>query len=265
MSEHSLPRIQLVIGPGTLPSQGRDRMDLTHYSEKLSGRPRLDGAAMLAALPEIASLAHVTVDDANPHEMAKPDELRALGLYMDALMKRDDVDGAVWVQGTNSLEETAFFLNLVVHTDKPLTVVGAQRPFTAISTDAHLNLYNAIRVAACAEAGGKGVLVVTNSEINAARDVTKTFTYQVQTFRSRDLGVLGYVDPDRVAFYRAPVRRHTAHSDFDLTGVATMPARRNLVCACRRQSGHGARGRGARCQGDRGCRLRRRRDGRVAR
>ncbi len=218
-----LPRIRLLIGPGTLPSQGRDRMDLTHYSEKLSGKPRLDGHAMLAAIPEIAGIAQVEVDGENPHEMNRPEDLRALGAYIDALMKRPDVDGATWVQGTNSLEETAFFLNLVVRSEKPLTVVGAQRPFTSISTDAHLNLVNAIRVAASPAARGMGVLAVTNSEINAARDVTKTSTYQVQTFRSRDLGVLGYVDPDRVVFYRAPLRRHTAHSDFDIAGTAQMP------------------------------------------
>jgi L-asparaginase len=87
-----------------------------------------------------------------------------------------------------------------VRTNKPVVVVGAQRPFTAMSTDAHLNLVNAIRVAACPEAVGSGVPTVTNSEILSARDVTKTATYQVQTFRGRDLGVLGYADPDRIVF-----------------------------------------------------------------
>jgi L-asparaginase len=223
MSTHVRPRIRLIIGPGTLPSQGDGRMDMTRYGEKLSGRPRLGGEEMLAALPEIADIADVSVDAANPHELATPEALRRLGLHVEAVLREDGVDGVTWVQGTNSLEETAFFLNLVLHTEKPVTVVGAQRPFTAISTDAHLNLINAIRVAACPEAAGMGVLVVTNSEINAARDVTKTFTYQVQTFRSRDLGVLGYVDPDRVAFYRAPLRIHTAASGFDLAEIPAMP------------------------------------------
>ncbi|MDJ0390462.1 asparaginase [Roseomonas sp. E05] len=223
MQSRALPRIHMLIGPATLTSQGRDRMDLTHYSEKLSGKPRLTGQEMLAALPEVRELAEVVVDNQNPHEMNRLEDLRRLGLYVDALMRRPDVDGVTWVQGTNSLEETAFFLNLVVRSDKPLTAVGAQRPFTAISTDAHLNLINAIRVAASPQARGKGVLAVTNSEINAARDVTKSFTYQVQTFRSRDLGVLGYVDADRIVFYRAPLRRHTLHSEFDLTQVEQMP------------------------------------------
>jgi L-asparaginase type II len=223
LADQKLPNIRLVIGPGTLPAQGKGRMDMTHYSEKLSGLPRLDGHQMLADLPEIAAIANVEVDAGNPHEQATPEALRLLGLHIDAILQRPDVDGVTWVQGTNNLEETAFFLNLVLHTTKPVTVVGAQRPFTAISTDAHLNLINAIRVAACPEAAGKGVLVVTNSEINAARDVTKTFTFQLQTFKSRDLGVLGYVDPDRIVFYRAPIRRHTNNSAFDLTKIPAMP------------------------------------------
>lgn len=185
MAQENLPRIRLMIGPGTLPSQGKDRMDITHYSERLSGKPRLTGEQMLAAIPEIARFASVEVDSGNPHEMAKPADLLRLASYMSQEIARPDVDGITWVQGTNSLEETAFFLNLTLRSDKPVTVVGAQRPFTGISTDAHLNLVNAIRVAAAPEARGKGVLAVTNSEINAARDVTKTFTYQVQTFRSR--------------------------------------------------------------------------------
>ena len=223
MPQQGLPRIKLIIGSGTLPSQGKDRMDLTRYSERLSGKPRLTGEQMLAAMPEIAEIADVTVDAANPHEFDTPEGLRKLGLHVSKEIARPDVDGVTWVQGTNSLEETAFFLNLTVRSDKPLTCVGAQRPFTGISTDAHLNLYNAIRVATSPEARGKGVLAVTNSEINAARDVTKTFTYQVQTFRSRDLGVLGYVDADRVAFYRAPLRRHTAQSEFDVSSIDQMP------------------------------------------
>jgi L-asparaginase len=221
--QQDAPRIRLMIGPGTLPSQGRDRMDMTYYSERLSGKPKLTGAQMLEALPEIAHFARVDVDAGNPHENASPEDLRQLAIHMNRELGRSDVDGVVWVQGTNSLEETAFFLNLTVRSDKPIAVVGAQRPFTAISTDAHLNLINAIRVAASPEARGKGVLAVTNSEINAGRDVTKTFTYQVQTFRSRDLGVLGYVDPDRIVFYRAPLRRHTARSEFDVTKIIDLP------------------------------------------
>jgi L-asparaginase len=110
-----------------------------------------------------------------------------------------------------------------VRSAKPLVVVGAQRPFTAMSTDAHLNMVNAVRVAACADAAGLGVVTVTNSEIIAARDVTKTSTYQVQTFQGRDLGVLGYADPDRIVIYHAPRRRHTTRSEFDIQAIDALP------------------------------------------
>ena len=100
---------------------------------------------------------------------------------------------------------------------------AALSTFTALSTDAHLNLLNAVRVAACPDAAGMGVVTVTNSEIISARDVTKTSTYQVQTFRGRDLGVLGYADPDRIVFYHEPRRRHTVESEFDIQAIDRLP------------------------------------------
>ncbi|HTE13721.1 MAG TPA: asparaginase domain-containing protein, partial [Burkholderiales bacterium] len=190
MTDHALPHIHLLIGPGTLHSRGKDRMDFHHYRN--SGRPRMTGEELLAEIPEIARVARVTVDAGNPHEVATLDDIRRLALRINELMQRPDVDGVVFVQGTNVLEETAYFLTLTVNSAKPVVVTGAQRPFTALSADAPLNLYDAFRVAAHADTHGKGVVVVTNGEINAARDVTKTNTYHVHTFRSRDVGMLGY-------------------------------------------------------------------------
>lgn len=215
--------IWLMIGPGTLPSQGVDRMDMLRYIELRSGRPPLKGHQLLAALPEIASLAKVEVDDGNPYAIGSADDLRAIALRIGLIAQRSDVGGIVFVQGTNSIEETAYFLNLTVHTDKPIVVTGAQRPFTALGSDGPLNLIDAIRVAGSSKAEGMGVLVVANSEINAARDVTKTNTYRLHTFRSRDLGILGYADSDNIVFYRKPTRRHTIDSEFDVTNVKHLP------------------------------------------
>mgnify|MGYP006269725601 CR=1 FL=1 len=220
----NLRRICLMRGPGTLPSQGRDRMDLSHYNVRFSGKGLLSTREMVAAIPEIEAIAEIVHDDDGPNDQATHEHLRLLARKMNGVLARPDIDGIVYVQGTNTLEETAYFLNLTVRSDKPLVVVGAQRPFTGLSTDAHLNLVNAVRVAACEDARGKGVVTVTNSEINAARDVTKTSTFQLQTFRSRDLGLLGYADPDRVTFYRAPLRRHTTGSEFDITAIDALPA-----------------------------------------
>src|SRR6516165_3056632 len=176
-----------MIGPGTLPSQGIDRMDMMRYAVWISGRPPLTGHELIAALPEITRVAKVEVDDGNPYAIDSGNSLRALAARKQLVARRPEVSGIVFVQGTNSIEETAYFLNLTVRTDKPIVVTGAQRPFTALGSDGPLNLIDAIRVAASSKARGVGVLVVANSEINAARDVTKTNTYRPQTFRSRDL------------------------------------------------------------------------------
>jgi L-asparaginase len=183
----------------------------------------MTGEEMLAEIPEIGRVAHVEVDAGNPWDVATVDDMRKLAERMNALVQLEEVDGIVFVQGTNVLEETAYFLTLTVHTAKPVVVTGAQRPFTALSSDAPLNLLNAFRAAAEPASRGKGVVVVTNGEINSARDVTKTNTYHVQTFQSRDLGLMGYADADRIVYYRAPVRRHTADSEFAIEGIERMP------------------------------------------
>jgi L-asparaginase type II len=216
-----LARIQLLIGPGTLPSVGKDRMDLLRY--RLSGNPRLTGEQMLESLPEIAKVARVEVDKGNPYGQGSYDDLRKLALRAEEVLRSPDVDGLVYVQGTNTIEETSYFLNLTVHSDKPIVVTGAQRPFNALSSDAQMNLLDAVRLACAPASRGKGALVAFNGEINAARDVTKTNTYHLQTFRTRDLGLLGYIDPDKIEYYRTPQRRHTTKSEFNLTGVQTMP------------------------------------------
>jgi L-asparaginase type II len=216
-----LPRVQLMIGPGTLPSVGKDRMDLLRY--RVSGNPRLTGEQMLEPLPEIAKVARVTVDKGNPYGQGSYEDLRKLSLRVEEVLRSPDIDGVVYVQGTNTLEETSYFLNLTVHSDKPIIVTGAQRPFNGLSSDAQMNLLDAVRLAGAPQSRGKGALVAFNGEINAARDVTKTNTYHLHTFRTRDLGLLGYIDPDRIEFYRTPNRRHTVNSEFSLAGVQSMP------------------------------------------
>jgi L-asparaginase len=214
----ALPNIRLLVCPGTLPSQGKDRMDFYNY--RRSGRPRLGGEELLAAVPETAAVANVRVDPGNPHPITTLDDLFRIAVHVNEVLS-GDTDGVVVVQGTNVLEETAYLLTLTVNSDKPVVVCGAQRPFTAMSSDAPVNLLDAIRVAAAGLSRGKGTLVVANNEINSARDVTKTSTYRLHTFRSRDTGVLGYADADRIVYYRAPAKRHTAQSEF---AVSALPA-----------------------------------------
>ena len=129
------------------------------------------------------------------------------------------VDGVVVAHGTAGLADTAYFMNLVVQTQKPLVFVGAQRPWSGISGDGPLNLYNAVRVAATPAAGGKGVLVATNQEVHAARDVMKTSANRVDAFQSVDLGLIGVADPDTVKFFAEPTRRHTHRSEFHIAAL----------------------------------------------
>src|SRR5699024_2915725 len=126
--------------------------------------------------------------------------------------------------GTNTLEETAYFLHLTVPSPKPIVLVGSQRPFTQLSSDAHMNIVQAVQVAAADEAHGLGVLVVLNNQISSARDVTKTNTYHLHTFQNGDAGFLGYIDADgSVQFYRKPVKKHTIHSAFANEDLSNLP------------------------------------------
>src|SRR3989449_9527986 len=142
----------------------------------------------------------------------------------EAVSREAPLDGVVITHGTATLEETAYFLNLTLKVDPTVVLVGSQRPATGLSSDAGLNLLNAVRVASAREARGLGVLVLLNDEVQAARDVTKSSTLRLETFRSPDLGMLGYADPDgRVAIYRRPSRRPAPGTEFDGRGGAGRP------------------------------------------
>jgi L-asparaginase len=209
-----LRRVHIFTTPGTLQFNPANRLEYLRYA--LTGEPVLTGQQLVDRIPEIQRFASVSLE---------PDQLlwRDLSLRIMARLNDHEIHGVVVTHGTNTIEETAYFLNLTVKSDKPVVIVGAQRPFSTLSSDGPLNLLNAIRVAADPVSRKKGVLVVMNDEINAARDVSKTNTYRIETFQTRELGLLGYADPDNIVFYRAPTRRHTAESQFDLTQINDFP------------------------------------------
>lgn len=134
-----------------------------------------------------------------------------------------DIAGIVVTHGSNTAEETAYFLHLTVGSDKPVVITASQRKLDEPSTDALKNLLDAIRVAASPQARGQGVLMVVNETIQSARDVTKTASYRVDTWQSRDIGNLGYIDRDQVTFYRALKRKHTYQSVFELEKIQQLP------------------------------------------
>ena len=181
--------------------------------------------ALINAVPEIKQYARVSGEQIT--NVASPSLTFDIWLVMakrvNELLADDAVDGVVITHGTSTLEETAYFLNLVVRSDKPVVLVGAMRPATAISADGPVNLLNAVRLAASREARGKGVLVALNEEINGARDVTKTNTMAVETFKSPELGYLGYIQNGKPYFYRNSTRRNTVNSEFSVDGLTQLP------------------------------------------
>jgi len=215
------PRVVVLSTGGTIAGRGGSSTALSEYKAG-----SIEGSELVAAVPEIEHYADVQVEQISnigSTNMTTGIWLRLAARINEIFANDTQVAGVVITHGTNTLEETAYFLNLTVRHDKPVVLVGAQRPATAISADGPLNLLNAIRTAASPDARGKGVLVVMNDEINGARDVTKSNTYRAETFRSGELGFLGYVDVDKVAFYRASTKRHTASSEFDVAGLSSLP------------------------------------------
>jgi L-asparaginase len=146
-----------------------------------------------------------------------------LAKRINELGKNTNVDGIVVTHGTDTMEETAFFLNLAVKTDKPVVMVGSMRPSTAVSADGPLNLYNAVGVAADPKARGRGVLVVMNDWIHAAHSLTKTSTTAIQTFMSPLRGVVGVASYGKNDFYNSPEWKHTTGSEFDVSSVTALP------------------------------------------
>lgn len=219
-----LPTIVLMSYGGTIASRGGTRLNITNYGGK--EYPRVDPQDWLADLPELGGLANIVLDDqrgpSDAPSAVYADQVR-IANRINALAKDPGIDGIVLTHGTNSMAETAYYLNLVVDTDKPIVLVGSQRPWTGLSGDGPRNLYDAVRVAASPQAKGMGVLHVMNQFINPARDVNKSLAYRVQTFRGIDVGAIGFADPDKVVFLRAPTRRHTRASEFAGKAYPVLP------------------------------------------
>ena len=218
------PSVYVVATGGSISGLGPHRFDYILYPEL--GK-RLSIEELLARIPEANDIAQIQAENLIRIGSGSigPKEWLQLAQRINALFGGSKVpQGVVVTHGTATLEETAYFLHLTVKSDRPVVVTGAMRPPTAVGTDADLNFLDAIRLAACPEAAGRGVLTVLNNEIQSARDVTKTNTFRVDTFSSRDLGLLGYVDSDaQVVFYRGVTRLHTAATAFDMRGRETLP------------------------------------------
>jgi len=220
----SKPKVAVIGTGGTITSlSSLGPLDLYEYTA--SGR-MLEADELVARFPEVHSVADVIPVrlKAVPSTAVAFPEWKALVLAADkAVRDHPDLAGIVVLHGTATLEETAYALNLTAKVSVPIVLVGAQRPASALSSDAGLNLVNAVRTAALPAARGLGVLVCLNDEIQAARDVTKTSTARLNTFRSPDFGVLGHADGDAINFYRRPVRRTAPDTEFDIRDLEALP------------------------------------------
>lgn len=198
-------------------------LDVVDYSAKPH---HLEADELVEKFSEVRQVAEVIPIrfKSVPSTMVAFPEWKALVLACDqAVADHPDLSGIVIVHGTATLEETAYALNLTAKVSVPIVVVGSQRPASALSSDAGRNLVNAVRTAASPEARGLGVLVCLNDEIHAAREVTKTSTGRLQTFRSPDFGVLGHADGDAVVFYRKPIRKTAPDTEFDIRAAQSLP------------------------------------------
>jgi L-asparaginase len=196
-----------------------------------SGAVTID--AMMAAVPGIGDMANIKgeqISNVGSQDMSF-DIMLKVAKRINELMPKADVDGFVITHGTDTMEETAYFLNLVVKGDKPVVMVGSMRPSTAVSADGPLNLYNAVGVAIDPNAKGRGVLVVMNDWIHAAHSLTKTSTTAIQTFMSPLRGVVGVASYGKNDFYSTPQWKHTTQSEFNVTDVTKLP-RVDIIFAC---------------------------------
>lgn len=224
MKRRNHPRVYVIGTGGSISCIGEQRTDFINYNY---ADKHFTIEAMLARVPEINEFAEVRSEQfLNVYGGAvTPERWSDLARRINQIFREDpDAAGIAVTHGTSTLEETAYFLNLTVKSDKPVVVTGAMRPMTALSNDAELNMLDCVRVAASPSAVNRGVLVVLNNEIQAARDVTKSSTSRLETFKTRDLGFLGYADSDgEVVFYRNPTKAHTHQTEFDIEQVKALP------------------------------------------
>lgn len=218
-TKQKLANVVILATGGTIAGAGASAANSATYQAAKVGIEQL-----IAGVPELSQLANVRGEQVMQiaSESITNDNLLQLGRRVAELADSKDVDGIVITHGTDTLEETAYFLNLVEKTDKPIIVVGSMRPGTAMSADGMLNLYNAVAVASSKDARGKGVLVTMNDEIQSGRDVSKMINIKTEAFKSA-WGPLGMVVEGKSYWFRLPAKRHTMDSEFDIKTIKSLP------------------------------------------
>ena len=215
-----LPNVTILATGGTIAGTGATSTTTVGYTAATVGVQ-----ALIQAVPEMTKVANITGEQVFQiaSENMGNEHWLTLAKRVNVLLAQPDVDGIVVTHGTDTLEETAYFLNLVVKSRKPVVLVGSMRPSTALSADGPINLYNAVNLAGSPAAVGKGVLVAMNDQIHAARDVSKANTTTADTFRAAELGMIGYFQGGKPFFYREVTRKHTVDTEFDVSKLDALP------------------------------------------
>ncbi len=214
------PSVKILATGGTIAGSAQSSTQVTVYTAGAIGIQTL-----IDAVPQIQDYANVSGEQIvkiSSNNMSDAVLLK-LAKRCNELLADPAVSGIVITHGTDTLEETAYFLNLTVKSNKPVVLVGAMRPATAMSADGPLNLLNAVRLAVNPQAIGKGVLVVMNDQISGARDVTKTNTSNVATFKAPELGFMGYFTGGKPYFYNVSTRKNTTDTEFDVSSLSELP------------------------------------------
>jgi L-asparaginase len=222
-----LPNVVILATGGTIAGAGASSTG----SAYTSGQVKIE--AMIDAVPNIRNLANLKgeqIANVGSQDMSVKVWLD-LANRINQLLAGDDVDGIVITHGTDTQEETAYFLTLVVKSDKPVVLTGSMRPSTALSADGPLNMYNAVAVAANPQSKGYGVMVVMNDEIHSAHDVKKMISTPVQTFESPQEGMIGTVIFGEIIWFHKPHGLHTTKSEFSVDGITSLP-RVDIVYTC---------------------------------
>ena len=217
-----LPKVHIIATGGTISGIGANRLDYTQYSD--TGN-RYTIEQLIERIPEVKNVANLTCENllATGSTNITPRDWLVIAERANTILQ-DGIDGIVITHGTATLEETAYFLQLTIKSNKPVVLTGAMRPPSSISTDADINLLDAIRIASSGNAQNMGVMGVLNNQIHSAREIIKMNTLRVDTFQSNDLGFLGFVDSDgQVIFYRNSIKTHTYMSEFSTQGLDQLP------------------------------------------
>lgn len=214
-----LPNIKILATGGTIAGAGQSATESAYTSGQVGIKSLINAVPSMTKIADVSGEQVVNIGSQDMNDQV----WLTLSKRINELLAQDDVDGVVVTHGTDTMEETAYFLDLTINSDKPVVLVGAMRPSTAVSADGPANLYNAVVTAVDKDSKGRGVLVAMNDTVLDARDVTKTNTTAVDTFRAPNFGSLGYIHNSDVIYQRAPERHHTTATHFDVSKLTTLP------------------------------------------